>query len=567
VDQAALRILDIARSVLEDLDLDRVLERVLDAAQELSEARYAALGVLDESRSELSRFITRGIDAATHAAIGALPRGRGVLGTLIEEPAPLRLADVSQHPHSYGFPPEHPRMHTFLGVPILVGGAPYGNLYLTEKADGALFSEEDQQAVELLAEFAGIAIDHARRYEGTSARRGELERTVAALEATTHIAHVVGGETDLGVILELVAKRGRALVSARTLLVELGRGAELVVAAGAGDVAAGLIGQHIALRDTVAEQAMRRRRTERLQDDLNRARFQEHGLGSIGVRATDGLVVPLMFRGRAHGVLVALDRLEEGPAFSSDDVRLLEAFAVSAATAVAMAQMFATERQRQRLAAAEGERQRWARELHDDTLQSLSALRTAWSVARRSPSPAERFERVVEESIRQMDEAITNLRALITELRPAALDELGLEAAIGALAERSTRHGLEVDVSVELLPDAAGQRGRPASELETAIYRVAQEALTNAAKHGQANRAVIEVVEDDSALHLSVRDDGKGFDPSAVTDGFGLLGMRERIELLDGELEITSAEGEGTVVRAKLPPLRRLEGEAIERTG
>ena len=207
--------------MLAELDLDQVLNRVLESAQELTEARYAALGVLNESRTELASFLTRGIDEAAHAAIGALPRGRGVLGALIHEPAPLRLADVGRHPRSYGFPAGHPPMHTFLGVPVLVRGTPFGNLYLTEKAGGAQFSDADEQAVEVLAEFAGVAIDHARRYTGASERRDELERTVAALEATTQIARAVEGETDLEVVLELVAKRGRALVSARALLIEL----------------------------------------------------------------------------------------------------------------------------------------------------------------------------------------------------------------------------------------------------------------------------------------------------------------------------------------------------------
>ena len=239
MDRAVRGVLDLARDVLAELDLDVVLERVVESAQELTDARYAALGVLDKSRSELSRFITRGIDDATHTAIGALPRGRGVLGALIENPVPLRLADVGRHPRSYGFPPGHPPMRTFLGAPIIVRGLPYGNLYLTEKAGGAQFSAEDEEALTVLAELAGVAIDHARRYTGASERRDELERTVATLDATTQIALAVGGETDLEVILELVAKRGRALVGARVLLIELRHQQELVVAAGAGELPAG----------------------------------------------------------------------------------------------------------------------------------------------------------------------------------------------------------------------------------------------------------------------------------------------------------------------------------------
>ncbi len=566
MDKAARGVLDLARGVLAELDLDVVLERVLESAQELTGARYAALGVLDESRSALSRFLTRGIDEATHAAIGALPRGRGVLGALIENPVPLRLSDVGRHPRSYGFPHGHPPMDTFLGAPILVRGQPFGNLYLTEKAGGAEFSEEDEEALTVLAELAGFAIDHARRYTGASERRDELERMVATLDATTQIALAVGGETDLDVILELVAKRGRALVSARVLLIELCDREELVVAAGAGEIPPNLIGGRVTMKDSIAGQALRARRTLRLDNELNRARFDEHGTGQMGVHAKGGLVVPLLFQGRPYGALLALDRLEDGPGFTAEDERLLGAFAASAATAVATAQSVATERQRQRLAAAEGERQRWARELHDETLQSLSALRIGLSTASRSERP-EALRDAYRLAIEQLEEGITNLRALITDLRPAALDELGAQAAVEALAERASRHGIEVDVSIDLAHEhGAGLPTHPrhTPELETAIYRIVQEALSNATKHGGARRAVVEIHEDDETVHLEIRDDGAGFDPAAETDGFGLLGMRERVELLDGTLQLDSTPGRGTTVRASFPVQRRTAAAGAE---
>jgi len=559
VDRATQGILDVARGVLSELDLDEVLDRVLQSAQELTDARYAALGVLNESRTELVRFLTRGIDGATHAAIGSLPRGRGVLGALIEDPAPLRIAEVGEHPRSYGFPHAHPPMHSFLGVPILVDGVPFGNLYLTEKTGADEFTEADEQAVAVLAEFAGVAIDHARRYTGTREHRDQLQRTVDALEATTQIARAVGGETDPDVVLELVAKRGRALVSARALLIELERGEELEVAAAAGEIPVGLVGRRLPLTDTVAAHAIRTKRVQRLEDELNRARFDEHGLGQVGVEARGGLAVPLIFRGRSHGVLLAVDRLEDGPSFSAEDEHLLESFATSAATAVATAQSVAAERQRQRVAAAEAERHRWARELHDDTLQSLSALRFGLSAARRSGREGG-LDQAVAQAIEQIEESIANLRALITDLRPAALDELGITAAIEALAERNARHGLEVDVSVELAYEQGGEPQRLPSELESALYRLTQEALTNAAKHGKASRAVIEVREQAGEVSLLVRDNGSGFNPKAKNDGFGLLGMHERVALLGGGLAIESSLDGGTTIRARLPVQRSQSG-------
>ncbi len=569
MDRATQGILDVARGVLSELDLDVVLDKVLQSAQELTEARYAALGVLNESRTELVRFLTRGMDETAHATIGSLPRGRGVLGALIEDPAPLRIADVSEHPRSYGFPHAHPPMHSFLGVPILVEGIPYGNLYLTEKAGEGEFTEADEQSVAVLAEFAGVAIDHARRYTGARDHRDELQRTVDALEATTQIARAVGGETDPEVVLQLVAKRGRALVSARALVIELERGEEMEVAAGAGEIPPGLVGSCLPMTDTVAAHAIRTKRIQRLQEELNRARFDEHGLGQAGIDARAGIAVPLIFRGRSHGVLLAVDRLEDGPDFSAEDERLLESFATSAATAVATAQSVAAERQRQRVAAAEGERHRWARELHDDTLQSLSALRFGLSAARRSGREGG-LDRAVAQAIEQIEESIANLRALITDLRPAALDELGIQAAIEALAERNARHGLEVDVSVELAHEQGDEPGRMSGELESALYRLTQEALTNAAKHGKASRAVVEIREHAGAVNLLVRDNGGGFDPQAKSEGFGLLGMNERVALLDGELRVTSSPDDGTTIRAQLPIQRResgADGRAASATG
>jgi signal transduction histidine kinase len=565
MDRAAQRILEVARSVLAELDLDVVLDRVLDAAQELTEARYAALGVLNEDASELLRFNTRGIDKATHTAIGTLPRGRGVLGVLIDEPVPLRLKNVEEHPRSYGFPPEHPPMKTFLGVPIVIDGEPYGNLYLTEKAGGVDFSEADEQAVIVLAEYAAVAIDHARRYTGASERGDELERTVATLQATTEIARALGGETDPEVVLKLVAKRGRALVSARALLIELIQGEQLVIAAGAGELPAGVIGQRVALANTVAAHALRTRRVQHLEDELNRARFDEHGLGQFGVEAAGGIVVPLIFRGVTHGVLLAVDRLRDGPTFSTEDERLLEAFATSAASAVATAQSVTSERHRQRLAAAEGERSRWARELHDETLQSLNALRLGLAAAGRSEqSPT--AKPVFAQSVEQLEDTIANLRTLITDLRPAALDALGTKAAIETLADRNACDGLEIDISIELAYEQGQKSTRMIDELETALYRITQEALTNATKHGHATRIVIEIREDPTTVHLTVRDNGNGFDPDAQSEGFGLLGMRERTELLDGELQVNSIPGKGTTLSVRLPVRRRAEDTTVTRT-
>ena len=247
LDERRLRLLlEIGTSIVAELDSEAVLQRVLEAGRELTGARYAAIGILDAERRGLERFLTAGVDEKTRRAIGELPRGSGILGELIRNPKPLRLADISQHPRSYGFPPEHPPMTTFLGAPVLVRGEAWGNIYLTEK-DGGEFDEADEQALLVLAKWVAIAIENAHLYEDIDARRGELERAVSGLEATVAIARAVGGETDLGRVVELVVKRGRALVDARVLLVLLAEGGQLVVAGAAGEVGEDVVGQ--ALRD------------------------------------------------------------------------------------------------------------------------------------------------------------------------------------------------------------------------------------------------------------------------------------------------------------------------------
>jgi GAF domain-containing protein len=186
------RLLEVGRALVAELSIETVLTRILETARDITGARYAALGILDEEKDGLERFVFVGIDEETRRRIGPPPRGHGVLGELIRDARPLRLADVTQHERSYGFPPGHPPMKTFLGVPITVRGEAFGNLYLTDKADGADFDESDQESAMVLAEWAAIAIDNARLFESEARRRAELERAVRGLEATATVARSVG---------------------------------------------------------------------------------------------------------------------------------------------------------------------------------------------------------------------------------------------------------------------------------------------------------------------------------------------------------------------------------------
>jgi signal transduction histidine kinase len=548
-DRSLPALVELGRSVLAESELETILERVLEAAREFTGAKYAALGVLDERRRALERFITVGIDAETRRELGDPPRGHGVLGELIREPKPLRLPDVGAHPRSYGFPIGHPPMTSFLGVPILLDGEAWGNLYLTDK-DAGEFTTADEDAIMMLAEWAAIAIGNARRLAEVRERRDELEHAVGAMSATVEISRALAGETDLDRVLQLIAKRGRALVSARALIIELVHGDRVRVAAVAGEVDASLVGKEFSSNDTVAGVALRALRSQRLSDDVNRARF-ETGLGSLGIGATAGLIVPLTFRNFAPGVLVALDPLRGGE-FTSDDERLLASFAVSAASAVVTARSLSLEQLRAREAATEDERRRWARELHDETLQGLGALRVSLSAARRTDD-VERLHASLGDAVEQVDQEIASLRGIIADVRPASLDELGVQAALESLADRTRAAGVDVDLTVEL--EHAEARLDP--ELETAVYRIVQEAFTNARKHSGAGAISARVDDRDGAVSIVVRDEGDGFDPATRSEGFGLVGMSERVESLDGTLTVESSPGQGTTVSVRLPERRR----------
>jgi two-component system, NarL family, sensor histidine kinase DevS len=547
------RLLDVGRSLIAELDPDVVLERLLEVAQELTGARYAAIGVLDERREALEQFLTKGIDEDTHRAIGDLPHGRGVLGVLIRDPRPLRLADVESHPESYGFPLAHPPMHTFLGVPIVVHGEAWGNLYLTEKAGGE-FTRDDEDSITVLADWAAIAIANSRLYRDVRQRRDELQRANRGLETTTEIARALGGVTDLDRVLELVVKRSRALIDARAAELALVDAEELLVAAVAGQGVEGVRGTRLPVEQSVAGAALRSGRAQRFRDVPDDT-FARRALG-----ARTALVTPMMFRNRAIGFLSVFDRLSGDGSFSEEDERLLQAFAASAATAVATAQSASSEALQRSVEASEQERRRWARELHDETLQELAGLKVMLSGARRSEDPA-RLDAAVDRALQLLTHGIENLRSLITELRPAALDELGTEPAVHALVQRVREHsGLEIELESRLAYEQGRASARHTPEIEVAIYRIVQEALTNVVKHAGARHVWISITDpegDDGPVCVAVRDDGQGFESARGDGGFGLVGMRERIALVHGELEVTSAPGEGTRIVARIPLERR----------
>ncbi|MGH2985005.1 MAG: GAF domain-containing protein [Solirubrobacterales bacterium] len=544
-------LLGVARSLVSELDLEAVLRQVLTAARDLTGARYAALGILDEEKRELERFVHIGIEESTRQAIGNLPRGRGILGELIRHPTPLRLGDVSSHPRSYGFPPNHPPMKSFLGVPVVLRGEAWGNLYLTEKADGGEFDDADESVIVLLSQWAAIAIENARLYRGLDRRGADLERAVRTLEAGADISRAVAQGIELDELLELIAKRVRDLLSARLALIALPSDGGLSISAAAGEVTSGLVGQFLDVERLMFAEPLQTGAVR----SLNATAGRSIRISELGLEGSSMLIAPLEFRDRPPGLIVAIDSLG-GFSFDADDEAALSSFAANAAITLVTADSVEAQRLQQAMQAAESERARWARELHDETLQELGALRLILD-AGSSRADIEEIRDTAKQTVAGLDTAIRNLQGLLTELRPATLDELGIGAALESLAARvraSWDISVEMELSLELEQGRAGERLDP--DLEATIYRLVQEGINNALKHAEAKSLAVSVVEEGDSITIEVRDDGVGFDPDEVERGFGLVGMEERVRLVHGTLAIDSAPGRGTKVVATLPVKR-----------
>ncbi|HEX6763041.1 MAG TPA: GAF domain-containing sensor histidine kinase [Gaiellaceae bacterium] len=510
-----------------ELSLDSLLQKLVDSAASLTDARYAALGVIDESGDGLERFVTSGIDADTRAAIGALPQGRGILGVLIRDATPLRLANLADDPRSVGFPPNHPRMRTFLGVPVLMRSVAFGNLYLTEKQGGAEFTAEDQEIVELLAAQAAVAIEKARLYESAT-------RWSRQLESLHEVVRSLVEEMELEHLLELVCARLRELVGARLALLALPEAVGLP-----------LVGHRFSRTGTKCGRVLDRGRTARVDSLLDDPEVDQDEARRLTART--GLYVPLIARGRPIGIVALHDKLGADARFSDGDVRVAEIFAARAAVAVSLSERVARDTVRRVVEAQESERRRLALELHDETGQALTSILLGLKAIRASGTDAE-AERAEADVRGLVVQALQDVRSLAVELRPSALDDFGLIAALERLAQTfAERSGIETIVEANLVE-------RLPAEIETTLYRVVQEALTNVVKHAGASSVSIVVASRDGSVAATIDDDGRGFDANDVrADALGLLGMRERLALVGGTVTVESSPTGGTTIAARVP--------------
>jgi signal transduction histidine kinase len=526
-------LLQAAVAIGSQLDLSEVLRRIVETAAELADAQYGALGVLDPSgESRLSQFITTGIDDELHEKIGDLPHGRGVLGVLINEPRAIRLPDLGAHPDSFGFPPNHPPMHTFLGVPISVRGEAFGNLYLTEKRGGGEFTDSDEQVVLALASAAGLAVQNARLYEQAQRRQQWLE---AASAITTRL---LGGATAAEVLPELV-EHARQLADADVALLALPLGdGTLRVQAADGQGAESLRGMEIAAESLTAA-VMQGGVPATVGDARTDPRVWPGLLQAIGVGPA--LYVPL---GAEHalGTLVVA-RVGDKPGFGEDVLRLIETFAGQAAIALRLGVVAADREQ----LAVLGDRDRIARDLHDLVIQRLFATGMSLEGAIRGMEPPEKVDRV-RQAVEDLDTTIKEIRTTIFALQnPAPHAGEGLRVAVMQAARVA---GATLGYSPEVRFNGPVDSLVPAPIAEQ-MLAVLREALSNVARHAAATESTVAVTADLDQVTLVVTDNGVGFPDDRPRSG--LANLARRAADLGGTFSVDAGKSGGTTVCWSVP--------------
>ncbi|SRX81664.1 GAF domain-containing sensor histidine kinase [Mycolicibacterium parafortuitum] len=516
-------------SVTSGLELDDTLRTIVHTAIDLVDARYGALGVRGYEH-ELVEFVYEGIDEATRELIGHLPEGRGVLGVLIDDPKPIRLEDISRHPASVGFPPNHPPMRTFLGVPVRIRDEVFGNLYLTDKIGGQPFSEDDEALVQALAAAAGIAIDNARLYQQARARESWIA-------ATRDIGTELLSGIDPAGVFRRVADEVQKLSGAATTLVAIAgehdgpdaEVAELSVVATAGAAPADPLAP-IAVSGTAIGDAFVRRTP---------GKYFGRDIGT-GAVVGPALVLPLRTPDTVAGVLIAL-RPVGGQPFRDDDLDMMAAFADQAA----LAWQLASAQHRMRELSILTDRDRIARDLHDHVIQRLFAvgLSLQGTIARARSGEVQQ----------RLSDCVDDLQEVIQEIRTSIFDLHGGSAGVTRLRQR-------LDEAVNAFPGSgvrtSVQYVGPLSVVDATLAdhaeAVVREAISNVVRHAGAGAVTVTVTVDDD-LSIEVTDNGSGM-PADVT-GSGLVNLARRADEVGGSFSVRSADGGGTTLswRAPLP--------------
>ena len=526
------RLLAANRAIVAELSLPAVLRRIVEAARDLVKARYGALGVIGAD-GLLEQFIHVGMGDDTVSEIGELPKGRGVLGALIEDPRPIRLGRISDDPRSAGFPPHHPQMGSFLGVPIRSRNEVFGNLYLTDHAGGA-FSAEDEELVLALAATAGAAIENARLYEESRRRQQWLQ---SSAEITAALLTASDDREPLQLIADHVLRLAEADVVSLVLPAFDDPGMlKVTVASGYG--ADELAGMSYPKESSLAELALETGRGVRLGSVEDQQRYVVHLRRVAPINAA--MAVPLQGGAGPHGSIVA-GRLHGRRSFGSADLEMAEAFASQAAIAIELATARADQ---QRLALLE-DRDRIARDLHDHVIQRLFAIGlTVQGLAVAGGN--EQQSRKLDQVVADLDDTIRQIRTSIFQLRGHELAGPSLRGAILAVVEQVTptlafRPGVRFRGPVDTVVD---------DRLITEAEAVVREAATNAAKHAHASKLSVELRVTGHRLTIDVTDNGTGLTGSETRSG--LANLDQRANALGGELRV-DPEASGTRVHWTVP--------------
>jgi signal transduction histidine kinase len=528
------RLLDANRAIVRELSLPAVLRQIAQSARETAGAQYAALGVIG-SDGLLEEFIHVGMDDITVAAIGDLPKGRGLLGTLIEHPEPIRLPHITDDSRSSGFPVGHPPMTTFLGVPIRNRDRVFGNLYLTNRRDGNNFTAEDEELISALAATASIAIENARLYEESRQRQEWLR---ASGEISRNLLLSDDSEIDTLRRIAVSVKRLAAADVVSVVLPLLRGESELEVVTAVGVGQEDLTGLRYPLADSIAWRAMQEGRGLIAQDADRQSGVFLHLRHAVPV--TQVMAVPLMGESGARGALIA-GRISRHITFTAADLDMAETFAGQATIALELADARAAQ---QHLAALE-DRDRIGRDLHDHVIQRLFAVGLGLqSTAGRANEPAIRAR--LAQAVEELDETISQIRTTIFDLHDAIPDNR-LRSRVKAVVEE-----LEPVLGVHLQLAWFGPLDTLVdSSLITDVEAVVREAMTNVARHAQASTLRVTINADTDRLTVDVSDDGVGIGDSARRSG--LANLKNRAHSRGGTLTLENQKQGGLRLQWSIP--------------
>ena len=533
--------------LVSDLSKETVLERIVQMAREQAGARYAALGVVDQE-GKLTQFIPVGMDEAEIKLLEYPPAGIGLLGIFHRERKTIRIPEIGEDPRSIGFPKNHPPMHSFLGVPILLGDKHLGQIYLTDKQDYHEFTEQDEHVIETLAAYAAVAITNANLYKDLVNRDKALVERNEDLALLNDIAAALTGSLDVEEILDLTLTRVLSYlgVEAGEIFLSEDSEKEFHIEIHRGDLA-----EAFWTRDrfrtgegTIGMVAETGKPLINLDPKNKDMQYLRRAVLESGIQCIN--VIPMLARGHVVGVMSVATR--QVRSMAEREINLLIAIGSWAAITIENARL---HRQARRLAILE-ERERIGMDLHDGIIQSIYGVGLALDYARIALDEDPRLSRQkIEQSIEALNSTIHDIRAYILDLRPRQFHGMDLMEGLQRLAEEfQANSGTEVT----LAEPEKNLTDFPAANA-TAIFHICQEALANVAKHSQARRVDVRLWTARDRVLLEIADNGMGFDlrKMSVTLGHGLSNMHTRARKVGGDVEITSYPGEGTNVLAWVP--------------